>query len=71
MKVWIVRGESERQADAFRDGGYVAIDYAISAPNPIKDIFDFNEAQDLPLGLFKYLTVGQELAAQDSETGCG
>jgi len=35
MNVWVVRAEFGKHAEAFRDGGYVAIDYAISEPFPI------------------------------------
>ena len=42
MKVWVVRADFGKHADAFRKGGYVAIDYSISEPYPIgagKDAF--------------------------------
>jgi restriction system protein len=35
MNVWVVRAEFGKHADAFRSGGYVAIDYSISEPYPI------------------------------------
>lgn len=35
MKVWVVRAEFGKHADAFRDGGYVAIDYSVSEPYPV------------------------------------
>ena len=35
MYVWVVRAEFGKHADAFRSGGYVAIDYSISEPYPI------------------------------------
>lgn len=35
MNVWVVRAEFGKHADAFRDGGYVAIDYDISESYPI------------------------------------
>lgn len=35
MNLWVVRAEFGKHADAFRNGGYVAIDYSISEPYPI------------------------------------
>lgn len=35
MNVWVVRAEFGRHVDAFRIGGYVAIDYSIAEPYPI------------------------------------
>ena len=32
MNVWVVRAEFGKHADAFRNGGYVALDFDISEP---------------------------------------
>lgn len=35
MNVWVVRAEFGKHADAFRSGGYIALDYSVSEPYPI------------------------------------
>ena len=35
MNVWVVRADGGSRADAFRDGGYVAISFSIFEPYPV------------------------------------
>lgn len=63
MNVWVVRAEFGKHADAFRKGGYVAIDYSISEPYPI------GEGRDAFIDVYKKhnlesssnLVVGQQV----------